>query len=303
LPDRLIDVQDGAVRLVPRESLDSSAPKDCLGYAALSHCWGSPADAQFQLTSTRSSLAQRLEGISLQELEAVPILRDAIEITRALSIPYLWVDCLCILQDDISDWEQHCARMDQVYSNAKVTLAAAASRSCREGFLQKKGQITLLPFRSRIESTTLGYIRAQFKFIFTGKVGTAVDNYVDFAQTPLSQRGWAVQERVLSARQIVFGPCNVHFMCPEFRHSRDAKLVPVCYTPAISDVTKLPIEEVHGLWTAVLREFRGITGASFTNPTDLLPAMAGLAAIFSRRLGDQYCAGHWKQDLPIDLMW
>ena len=50
---------------------------------------------------------------------------DAIAVTREPGIQYLWIDSLCIVQNDDSDWQQEAAPMAAVYENALVTIAAA----------------------------------------------------------------------------------------------------------------------------------------------------------------------------------
>ncbi|KAH8163482.1 hypothetical protein CIB48_g4761 [Xylaria polymorpha] len=82
-------------------------------YAALSYCWGAPADAATQFKTEQSTLNNHLAGFSLDELTSA--VHDAVEVTRALSISYLWVDALCIIQDDVSDWEKESSAMADVY--------------------------------------------------------------------------------------------------------------------------------------------------------------------------------------------
>jgi hypothetical protein len=62
-------------------------------------------------------------------------LQDAISLTRALGLSYLWIDTLCILQDDAADLEKECALMEKVYSQAEVVLVAQDAKSVYEGFL------------------------------------------------------------------------------------------------------------------------------------------------------------------------
>lgn len=243
-----------------------------------------------------SSLAQRQAGIRREDLLIVPALHDAIRMTRELEIPYLWIDSLCILQDDISDWERNSSSMDKVYGSARLTLVAAASRSCREGFLKTKGQQLLLPFRSKTQPSLGGLIQLQFKFVFTRKVGTAHDSYVDLFNTPLSRRGWTVQERLLTARQIVFGPCNVHFMCPEWQQARGARLRKN-WGLAMNDLNK-QTSVSYGTWSKVVHEFEYITAESFTNPSDLLPALSGLAHCFNRRFQDELMCRPLEKGAP-----
>lgn len=63
-------------------------------YVALSHCWGSTQN----LTTTTSSLAKRIEGIPWDDIPKT--FQDAILLTRELGFAYIWIDSLCILQDD-----------------------------------------------------------------------------------------------------------------------------------------------------------------------------------------------------------
>lgn len=81
-------------------------PRALSRYGALGYCWGGAEDASLQIKTTADTLAKRQSAIDTHSLTAV--LRDAIFVTKTLSIPHIWVDSLCILQDDISDWEQQC---------------------------------------------------------------------------------------------------------------------------------------------------------------------------------------------------
>ncbi|KAK4213817.1 heterokaryon incompatibility protein-domain-containing protein [Rhypophila decipiens] len=110
-------------------------PKHKYKYAALSYCWGPPSDALTQCTITSASLSSRLGQVGIQKEELSPILLDAITVTRRLGLSYLWIDSLCILQDDLADWEAESAVMGRIYSNAWVTIVGLGSASCRVGFL------------------------------------------------------------------------------------------------------------------------------------------------------------------------
>ncbi|KAK4667357.1 hypothetical protein QC763_0056500 [Podospora pseudopauciseta] len=145
-PKRLLDVQGTELRLVAREEAFTAAqiPK----YAALSYCWGSTDDdARAQITLTQGSLVQHRLGIGFKRLPLS--VQDAVAMTRALSLRYLWVDALCISQDDPADWDRQCVDMHKIYGNAFITLCAASSQSCRQRFLQPKPEHRILmPYRS-----------------------------------------------------------------------------------------------------------------------------------------------------------
>lgn len=107
-------------------SLPSSSP---VRYAALSYCWGPPHAASRQLKTTADSL--RAMHVALPPVkEMPPVLREAIRMCHRLNIEYLWVDSICIVQGDETDWAAESARMGDVYRNAYVTLCPLRSASC-----------------------------------------------------------------------------------------------------------------------------------------------------------------------------
>jgi hypothetical protein len=54
-----------------------------------------------------------------------------------MSVRYLWIDALCIIQNDIDerDWYKESGNMRHVYSNDLFTIAADVSTHADEGFL------------------------------------------------------------------------------------------------------------------------------------------------------------------------
>lgn len=102
LPKRGIDVgqkdDNSGIRLWPSEHQEGA-------YIALSHCWGSSR----HLLTERHSISQREENIPWSELPKT--FRDAICITRSLGLRYFWIDSLCIVRDDLSDWETESKRI------------------------------------------------------------------------------------------------------------------------------------------------------------------------------------------------
>ena len=91
LPRRVIDVGTSRIDVEPK-LYEANGERGC--YIALSHCWGT----KNTFTTTSDTLETRLQGLPFSELPKT--FRDAIFITRMLSVRYLWVDSLCILQDE-----------------------------------------------------------------------------------------------------------------------------------------------------------------------------------------------------------
>jgi hypothetical protein len=122
LPTRLIDVgHNGAT---PRLVLTEGGRGE---YLTLSYCWGSTN----QSTTTLANLNDRLNVLPLNSFCQTH--RDAIEITRRLGFQYLWIDAICIVQDDLADWNRQSAKMFNIYRDSVLTIAASWARDADEG--------------------------------------------------------------------------------------------------------------------------------------------------------------------------
>ncbi|KAG7294088.1 hypothetical protein NEMBOFW57_004151 [Staphylotrichum longicolle] len=242
----------------------------------------------------------------LSEVDMTAVLRDAVHITRELSIPYLWIDSLCILQDDPADWEQHCLDMGKVYGSAHVTLCAASSASCHEGFLSQRGLRLRLPFQSQSNPDIIsGAYDLQFKHVRA--LSTPDHQSVlacDLNFCHWAYRAWTFQERALATRMIVFGSSNIHFLCGNSYESRgDGPQLMVKGYHISLNTKPVDVNQHHRLWDRILSSYSMFNQTSLTRPSDILPALAALARHFQQRLDSDYLCGHWVKNLVRDLMW
>ena len=92
-------------------------------YATLSHCWGKTHPIKL-IGANEERLK---EGIFVKELPAT--FRDAVRFVRCLceSIRYIWIDSLCIRQDDAEDWAAESVRMYDVYRNSYLNSESQMS--------------------------------------------------------------------------------------------------------------------------------------------------------------------------------
>lgn len=127
IPTRLIDLEG----ICPRLRLRSDLDKDHIQYATLSHCWGSSEKQIMKLTG--STFADYLLEIATEKLPKT--FRDAVEICRKLDIRYLWIDSLCIIQDDIDDWAKESITMSSVYGGCMLCIAATSALDSSQGCL------------------------------------------------------------------------------------------------------------------------------------------------------------------------
>jgi|SRR5436853_3533259 len=124
-PTRLLDIgrsEAAYIRLCEASELPSNAT-----YMTLSHCWGEQVPTRL-LTSNYASFLHRIPSQMLPRTFA-----DVIGITRRFNVQYLWIDSLCIIQDQISDWEKEsnrkvlpknlCAFKDITTSHALLVLS------------------------------------------------------------------------------------------------------------------------------------------------------------------------------------
>ncbi|KAH7254330.1 heterokaryon incompatibility protein-domain-containing protein [Fusarium redolens] len=119
LPTRVIDVGDVKEhRAKPRLFVSNKASGQ---YIALSHRWSK--EVATKLKSDNLSRYQK----ELPVNDMPPTFQDAIEVTRQLGFRYLWIDSLCIIQDDESDWSHESHRMGTIFEEAVCTIAAVDS--------------------------------------------------------------------------------------------------------------------------------------------------------------------------------
>lgn len=302
LPARLIDVGVSSLRLVERGSINPNSAERPQ-YCALSYCWGPPQDAISQTRLMRNNLQQYTDTLDFCVLS--PVLKDAVKVARSLSIPYLWVDCLCILQDDISDWQRQCSQMNDIYGKARVTLIATSSRTCKEGFLRPKRHELRFPYQSARRPDIKGFFMMNFthaygevNFLSSPLMMNDVDQELVFSQW--GRRGWTFQEEAMAGARIVFGALGVYFGRQNQYVSKDG---PAGLATPKSVSSLQSNHDLHRAWRDVLCRYSAFTTSSFTNPADALPALSGLARLFGKVLQVNYFAGHWADKLHCTLLW
>ncbi|CAG7565803.1 unnamed protein product [Fusarium equiseti] len=143
-------------------------------------------------------------------IEAFPkTFQDAFWVIRQLDIPYIWIDSLCIVQDDNDDWVHESARMCDVYGNAYLTIAATRARNCSEGFLGTRdgSEYTHIPFNQGGINGNVAVFPMPLSRV------SPWSEIIDLEEEPLSERAWALQERYLSPRTLHFASTQIYFEC------------------------------------------------------------------------------------------
>jgi hypothetical protein len=205
LPIRLIDV--GSSETLPK--LRRSGPSELGKYLALSYCWGGAQTAQ----ATTINLPEYENAIPMLSLPQT--IRDAVQVTRQLGIKYLWVDSLCIVQDDDKDKRQNLSQMCSIYQNALLTISAACTESSNSGFLYKRSlPVRLFALNQAVaKAYTTFTLRARTE---DGREGSLiVSQPLKYAELfePIERRAWTLQEMLMSDRLLIYSSLQLLWRC------------------------------------------------------------------------------------------
>ena len=300
-PSRLLDLddptQDGLtiLRLITTKSHSLEGH-----YTTLSHRWG---HAKF-LQLTRHNLEDFHREISIAELPQT--FRDAILVSKALQIRYLWVDSLCIVQDDASDWAFEASQMHMVYSNSHCNISASHAEDSTEGLFRGRNSRALCSTEVDIGMGNY-YTTKKARQAHVLMDGSLIQTSID--DCPLSKRGWVLQERVLAPRVLhfsrdqIFFECRTHIACelydagvPELYY-----LYPHTATAKVNHAFRLRDKgSWYRMWQKLIQMYSAM---SLTYPSDKLAAISGIAKMVQSVVHDEYVAGMWRENLVDQLQW
>jgi hypothetical protein len=230
--------------------------------------------------------------------------QDAVLVARSLTIRYLWIDSLCIIQDDEKDWELESSRMASVYEGSHLTLSASAAAHSDAGCWRDFKPSHCFEFRGL---TYFARLACDEHFEAVG-----LDGRRNIA--PLAQRGWAFQESLLSRRVLHFGRNQLGWKCitrhtseDGTRDSFDADLkLPVSFAGSAIPVglrTFLAMKDNVHRYQAWYRLIEHYSARRFTFEKDRLVALAGIVSIFRVICNDVSLAGLWRNHLHCSLLW
>lgn len=295
LPTRLIRISedpDGYLQLnlvLVEEEYDHPVQ-----YAALSYCWG----GKQALTLCKANTAALSHNIPIDTLP--PTIRDAVEVCRGLAIQHLWIDALCIIQDDDKSKMAEIAKMGSIYKGSLVTISASSASNTNAGFLKERqppfdpSWVVRLPFHDEQGE------KSEFFITFTA---------VHHPRDPLDGRGWTLQEHLLSTRLLIFKAHQLEWKCPEldtidgYRQGTFPFFsVTMPPAPPLTNSRSWPEWSRNALCTyeSIVGDY---TKRKLTFEGDRPLAISGIAEEFAQMLGDQYIAGHWASTLPLSLLW
>lgn len=298
-------------------------------YACLSHRWP-PTNLASPPKYCLSTSNCRLYEESI-DWEGLPTLfQDAIFVTQQLGLEFLWIDSLCIIQNDEEDKKREISSMAAIYSNCHVTIAANSGRNHLVTMFSTTGvgqRGVKIPIEDNVGHKGHVYMRKPIchrigweksELLPIAKWGDRRDWITDPAQaqiysekeSELFTRAWVYQERLLSPRVLRFEHDELMFECNESLKceclnspTRDA----APESRYIKEIFIHPVRPGWGgqaavvAWYVIVEQY---TRMYMTDKTDKLPALSAVASRFQEARKDEtYFAGLWEHSFLQDLLW
>lgn len=265
-------------------------------YIALSYRW--PEDFPNEAKSTWDNIPEQMRGLNTSKLPQ--IFNDLFQVAVGIGISYVWIDSLCIIQDDLEDWNCEAARMIQIYQYAELTVAAAAPLTKPDLGLFRHGDPSdVLSVRIPGPPDSSGDESDQEVVLLKLQEET-------YRESPLVSRGWCFQEREISRRILHYTETQVLWECRTVAASEGLpkgirQRVPIDWKDRLFD-GGLSDQTVHDAWRRGVEDY---STRDLTVFTDKLPALSGLAAAIRdyKPANCRYLAGLWEDDFLMGLQW
>ncbi|KAK0704647.1 heterokaryon incompatibility protein-domain-containing protein [Lasiosphaeris hirsuta] len=287
-----------------------SKPSRLVDYVVLSYSWGDPATmpatewARIKAAATKSKnglpVLERLHPFSRSCFPE--IMQDAITITESLGFHYIWIDSVCIPKG--TNWDTEASLMHEVYGNAAFTLAASSATKATDPLLFDRLAWTHRNKACKLRGVWLHNDQASLNAVRLG--------------SPVSQRGWTLQEERLSPRILYWAGQRWYWSCPE---GQVAELSQLGCKSTLADQQgwSLPQsflevcrtgdeQQLHEEWLDIVESY---TRRDLAHAKDRFLAIAGLAVRFYNVKAEsgkvlateEYLAGLWRDNFARQLSW
>jgi hypothetical protein len=313
-PTRLLHVgsrkESGLIHLVESHKYPGIGEKP-QPYLALSYCWGSKPPS---LKTTKSNYAHLKTSISY---DAMPkAYQDSVRVARALGVKYIWIDALCIIQDDVADWEKESQTMAEIFRNSLVTMIPLRAASCNEGFLERNPSIRV-NYHSREWDVSGSFFIRHMPFSYE-KAESSIRDAPSFSDRPVllelqnsawQTRGWTFQEDMFSMRKLYFGQLMMYWdsLKPvDIMRTEDTRIDDKLERIGTAELSLIHSSEpwrgdydYDGWYYPILQYCQ----KKLTYESDKLSAVSSYAKLIASKSGDTYLAGLWKNNLHRGLLW
>ena len=287
----------GILRAIDVQQLCVVDLEDDQRYVTLSYVWG--GITQLRLLSENIHALRTPGGIAQRIAEVPRTVRDAIKLTRLIGERFLWVDALCIIQNDDADRNQQIMKMGDVYQQSTLTIIACCGNDASYGLPG------LEPGTRKVHqvAAVVGH--------------QAMSNMLPWDDIMLasrwSTRAWTMQEKMLSRRKLIITDAVVMWWCwhssnPEDEHCRHHYWPPgerdkdMIYFNTENDrvVSKRGTLSAYDMYIWLLWDY---TKRNISNQRDAANAFQGAFNALAARLNCEFIHGLPDTELEDALLW
>jgi hypothetical protein len=176
-----------------------------------------PAAYTFLLSAVASqqrpkALVRLTEGFAIELFRRIPVdslaktFQDAIIITRNLRFKYIWIDSLCIIQNDISDWISESQIMGNIFAGGALNIIAANAIEWSTGCFFDRNMNIPLGFRIILPNSSDNQENTNYNV-----VGSYPEYFEEYVTT--YDRAWCFQETLLAQKSVYFLPDQLYWQC------------------------------------------------------------------------------------------
>jgi heterokaryon incompatibility protein (HET) len=293
-------------------------------YITLTHRWNSDTETFKTISSNYDA---RLNVKEFNIVRIPPLFHDVFTIAEKLGIQYVWIDSICIIQDGDggADWRREAPKLAQYYQFSLFAIAGTMENiqyglfraSVGDGdFSPWYSQLMRLPYRDK-DGLARGYF-----YVYCRKVHLVEDYWNLIRKSIIFQRGWILQEWLLSKRIVWYTSKGIFFEC-HFQPPRSdgQEVVDSQDSPALRAHIELKTsfhlstDNILGFWYRAIEVY---SKCHLTKPElDRILAISGLAKEVGRIMassGQQqglaievkkevFLAGLWLRALHHGLLW
>jgi hypothetical protein len=275
------------LRLVDVINNEVIRPWRACRYVALSYVWGDKKQYRAQRadlvccdkTHDCGSMGRPIIPIDRSKISRT--VRDAMDLVEAVGERYLWVDTLCIIQDDEKELNITLKSMAKIYENAQFTIVAADGTNADAGLPGVRPQSrSLTNITGIVDGIPLIHQRSRLQL----------------ESTPWARRAWTFQEALFSLKWLIFAKGCVYYGCstgvfpehkPDILGAENGG-----YKTALSiDYRLLKDSNVSKLWADYRRKVGLYTKRQLTFHKDILAAFEGIMGLYEEQTGARFCWG------------
>ena len=292
-------------------------------YVTLSHCWGRHPSVAWgrhpAITLTNETLEDFYSHVPLLGITSREgaTFKHAVQVARSLGFCYLWIDALCINQDDTQGKIKEISNMGSIYASSALNLSATASSSGSDGLFFSRHPVSVAPCKWRAYFGEKGNVTQGELTAYSNRWSEEV------IQAPIYTRAWVFQERTLAPRVVHFSRDQIFWECASLQaaeiypHGMPYQNEKGSYDTQSREAeilrTRREIDATHDMkrwevcqeiWAALIPLY---SRANLTLDADKLPAISGVARRLSIMSGleptNDYAAGLWHPGFARQLLW